>query len=44
MNKDPKQYDNLAQKKKYQPVVKAFQKKLAAKLAAVRDNDLGRRK
>jgi len=42
--KDPKQYDNLAKKKKYQPVVKAFKKKMAAKLAAVRDNDLGRRK
>jgi iduronate 2-sulfatase len=42
--KDPKQYVNLAEKKKYQPVVKAFRKKLAAKLAAVRANDLGRRK
>ena len=31
--KDPKQYDNLAQKKEYQPVVKAFKKKLAAKMA-----------
>ncbi|MDE0577712.1 MAG: sulfatase [Opitutales bacterium] len=41
---DPKQYVNLAKKKKYQPVVKAFQKKMAAKLAAVRENDLGRRK
>ena len=41
---DPKQYVNLAKKKKNQPVVKAFQKKLAAKLAAVRENDLGRRK
>jgi hypothetical protein len=34
----------LAKKKKYLPVVKAFKKKMAAKLAAVRDNDLGRRK
>jgi iduronate 2-sulfatase len=41
---DPKQYVNLAKKKKYQPVVKAFQKKMAAKLAVVRENDLGRRK
>ncbi len=40
MQKDPKQYDNLAKKKEYQPVVKAFKKKLAAKLADLRDNDL----
>jgi len=42
--KDPKQYDNLAKKKKYLPVVKEFKKKMAAKLAAVRTNDLGSRK
>jgi iduronate 2-sulfatase len=44
VEKDPKQYVNLAKKKKYEPAVKAFQKKMAAKLVAVRDNDLGRRK
>jgi len=44
VKKDPKQYDNLAKKKQYQPVVRAFQKKLAAKLAAARDNDLDGRK
>jgi iduronate 2-sulfatase len=38
--KDPKQYDNLAKTKKYQPVVKAFKKKMAAKLADLRNNDL----
>jgi iduronate 2-sulfatase len=43
VEKDPKQFVNLAKKKKYQPAVKAFQKKMAAKLAAVRDNDLGLR-
>ena len=37
---DPKQYVNLARKKKFQPVVNAFKRKLAAKLKAVRDNDL----
>lgn len=44
VEKDPKQYINLAKKKKYEPAVKAFQKKMADKLVAVRDNDLGRRK
>ena len=44
VEKDPKQYVNLAKKKKYEPAVKAFQKKMADKLVAVRDNDLGRRK
>jgi iduronate 2-sulfatase len=39
--KDPKQYDNLADKKKYLPVVKAFKKKMAAKLRNIRNNDLG---
>jgi hypothetical protein len=43
VEKDPKQSVDLAKKKKYQPAVKAFQKKMAAKLAAVRDNDLGLR-
>ncbi len=38
--KDPKQYDNLAKKKEYQPVVNEFKKKMAAKLADLRDNDL----
>ncbi len=42
MKKDPKQYTNLAHKPEYQSVVKAFQKKLAAKLKEVRTNDLGR--
>ena len=36
--------DRAPDRTRYQPVVKAFQKKLAAKLAAVRANDLGRRK
>jgi len=42
MQKDPKQYVNLAKKKKFQPVVKAFKKKMAAKLADLRNNDLGK--
>jgi iduronate 2-sulfatase len=42
VKKDPKQYTNLANKKEYQPVVNEFKKKMAAKLAAVRDNDLER--
>jgi iduronate 2-sulfatase len=42
--KDPKQYDNLAKKQKYQPIVKAFQKKMANKLAAIRENDLKKKK
>jgi arylsulfatase A-like enzyme/Zn-dependent M28 family amino/carboxypeptidase len=41
MNQDPKQYTNLAPKAEYAPVVAAFKKKLAAKLAQVRTNDLG---
>lgn len=44
MEKDPKQYVNLARKEDYQPVVRAFRKKLADKLAAARDNDLDRPK
>jgi iduronate 2-sulfatase len=42
--KDPKQYTNLAQKKKYQPIVKSFQKKMAHKLAVIRANDLNQKK
>lgn len=42
MQKDPKQYTNLAGKPQYKPVVERFRKKLAAKLKAVRDNDLER--
>ncbi len=41
MKKDPKQYTNLANKSEYAEVVKAFKKKMAAKLAEVRTNDLG---
>ena len=37
---DPGQFTNLADEKEYQPIVKEFQQKLAAKLAQVRDNDL----
>ena len=40
VKKDPKQYTNLANKKEYQPVVNEFKKKMAAKLADLRDNDL----
>ena len=39
---DPKQYTNLAEKREGQQVVQGFREKLAAKLRAVRDNDLGR--
>jgi iduronate 2-sulfatase len=42
--KDPKQYTNLAQKKKYQPIVKSFQKKMAHKLTVIRTNDLNQKK
>lgn len=41
MEKDPKQYTNLAGSPAHQPIVDAFKAKLAAKLAAVRTNDLG---
>ena len=40
MKKDPKQYANLAKKKKYQPILKDFKIKLSDKLAEVRANDL----
>jgi iduronate 2-sulfatase len=39
---DPKQYTNLASKPEFAPIVQVFKSKLAAKLRAVRDNDLGR--
>ncbi len=41
MEKDPKQFYNLALKPDYAGVVAGFQKKLKQKLAEVRDNDLG---
>lgn len=41
MNKDPKQYTNLAENPKYAKVVSDFQKKLQSKLEEVRTNDLG---
>ena len=44
MEKDPRQYTNLAKKPKFKLVVKAFRAKLAKKLRDVRTNDLGRRK
>jgi iduronate 2-sulfatase len=40
MEKDPLQYTNLAKKPSAQAMVKQFQTKLAAKLTAVRENDL----
>lgn len=40
--KDPEQYTNLAGKPEFAPEVEALKTKLAAKLRAVRDNDLGR--
>ena len=42
MAKDPKQFTNLASKPEFADVVASFKTKLAAKLCAVRDNDLGR--
>jgi iduronate 2-sulfatase len=42
MEKDPKQYTNLAAKPGFTGTVEGFKSKLAAKLRAVRDNDLGR--
>ena len=41
MDKDPKQYTNLAEKPEHQAVVAAFKEKMAAKLREVRTNDLG---
>lgn len=40
MDRDPKQYENLASDPNHQAVVARFQKQLAAKLHAVRSNDL----
>ena len=40
MGRDPNQYTNLANHPEYAPVVARFKKKMTAKLAAVRDNDL----
>jgi iduronate 2-sulfatase len=39
---DPQQVTNLAAKPEFAPLVARFQAKLAAKLRAIRDNDLGR--
>jgi iduronate 2-sulfatase len=39
--KDPKQFTNLAAKPEFAPVVNRFKEQLAAKLRAVRQNDLG---
>ena len=41
MKKDPKQFTNLANSPDHASVVKSFKVKLAEKLAAVRQNDLG---
>jgi iduronate 2-sulfatase len=41
MMKDPKQYTNLAQRPEQAAVVRDFRAKVAAKLKAVRTNDLG---
>ncbi len=40
MRKDPRQYTNLAKVPEFTPVVADFQRKITAKLAAVRTNDL----
>jgi iduronate 2-sulfatase len=42
MVNDPKQYTNLAGKAEYYPVVDSFKAKLAAKMQAIRNNDLAR--
>jgi iduronate 2-sulfatase len=42
MVNDPKQYTNLAGNPEYAQVVDAFKVKLAAKMRAIRDNDLAR--
>lgn len=41
MERDPQQYTNLATHPEHQSVVESFKTKLAAKLKAVRTNDLG---
>ena len=43
MVNDPRQYTNLASRPEHQAVVQGFRAKLAAKLKAVRANDLGRK-
>lgn len=43
MEKDPKQYTNLATQPAHQAVVERFKAKLAAKLSEIRTNDLGDR-
>jgi iduronate 2-sulfatase len=42
MHNDPKQYTNLALKPEHAEVVARYKKMMAAKLAEVRDNDLGK--
>ncbi len=42
MKNDPRQYTNLAENPEYAAVVKTFREKMAARLKAVRTNDLGR--
>jgi len=42
MAADPHQYTNLAKNPQFQPVVNEFKAKFAAKMEAVRTNDLGR--
>ena len=44
MDKDPKQYSNLARKPGHEQLVDSFKAKMAAKLAEVRENDLPRPK
>lgn len=41
MEKDPKQYTNLAAKPGYEKVVAQFKQRMAEKLKAIRSNDLG---
>jgi iduronate 2-sulfatase len=41
VRKDPKQYTNLAINPKYEPVVAKFKIRVAAKMADLRNNDLG---
>lgn len=41
MEKDPKQYTNLAEKPGYEKVVAQFKQRMAEKLKAIRTNDLG---
>jgi len=41
MEQDPKQHTNLAKRPEHRQLVERFQSQLAAKLEAVRDNDLG---